>query len=502
MPNLNKETRTKLLYWMPLIVLAVIFMVMYWLHPYLRDDYWFREPMAAFISSPTWSNFWSGLAESAKYHFMYDNGRIYNLIGSVFVVMPKWIPSIFLGCCCALCVYAGAVLAGVWRRNFVMTSLFAFMFFITLPWFDYMTIMMYAFNYIVTTIVMFVVLTLFIKQRISGRWHALALGLAIGVCHEVFVGTAFCGTVAVFMLYREYRTKTNVWLIVGMLVAVVYLCFVPGTAVRSEDSNLFEGYKNLLLGILFGIPFYVAVLITLICVAVKGWRYRIKSPLFVLCFGAALGGWIIWRAIMSGPRVAWATDAMAIVAIIVLIKDIHVGRKIAIAVSSVLWLVIFGHLLACLPWYVKMKTEHDFAYQLVQEHPGEVVYAHLTNAHEAPAYLLGMPNYNAYMSWRSKFDSLMPPSLIDFCEENSKQSKHGDEALIFDGNIMIPADAAKPNEYIDMWLFYDGKPFKSYGLLMPIKSKTSGKDYLYVKPFVLSYTRCFSPITGVEIWKR
>ncbi len=99
-------------YKLTLAFVAVLFSAMYVLTPHMLDDEWFRMPMADFISEPSAENFFRGLWNSAVSHFMEDNGRIPNLTGSAFVVLPRWIMGCVLGFAVAYCLWVGAKLAG------------------------------------------------------------------------------------------------------------------------------------------------------------------------------------------------------------------------------------------------------------------------------------------------------------------------------------------------------------------------------------------------------
>ena len=85
----SSPTKKTLPYWIPLIVLTALFTAMFGIMPPLRDDQWFMSFATAFLENPSISNFIDGFREQVVFRYNFDNARIPNILGTVWVVLPR-----------------------------------------------------------------------------------------------------------------------------------------------------------------------------------------------------------------------------------------------------------------------------------------------------------------------------------------------------------------------------------------------------------------------------
>ncbi len=439
-------------YKLTLAFVGVLFSAMYVLTPHMLDDEWFRMPMADFISEPSAENFFRGLWNSAVSHFMEDNGRIPNLTGSAFVVLPRWIMGCVLGFAVAYCLWVGAKLAGVWRNNFVLYSLMAFLMVFALPWADFMFGIMFSLNYVVASAICLTVLYLFLDGRLKTWYWALLAGLFVSCWHEMFGGALFCGVCAAWLFDRRYRTGTTYFLIAGLLLGVLYLYLVPGRVGRVNAIEMFGGFKNPLSGVAYGVILYCLVIAILIALINKRWREQLLHGRVPIFFAMALCSWGIWRTFMVGLRTSWFMTEMSIIGIVCLagqlIADLSINKKVEVAASVLLWLLIVGNLSACVPYFFKMKKEVEDMSALLSQTDSGPVYYDYTTTDQVPVFLLNKPNFNSYLlwvaqyrstcRWRIQYRRVLPTALLDFSPESSEEIGDGCTAYNYKGHIVMP----------------------------------------------------------------
>ncbi|MDE6527270.1 MAG: hypothetical protein K2L75_08440, partial [Muribaculaceae bacterium] len=241
-----------LLYWMPLILLGIIYMLCFWFYPYLNDDLEFREPMAAYIADGTSTSFFDGWGYSVCDRYMHDNGRLPQLVGPLMVVMPKVLMSLIMAVCLVLAVFMTANAAGVWCRSAALTAFAALCWVVLFPWADYMFGIMFYMNYIPASAWLLFAFWLFADLRFKGVTIPLLVGLVLGSMHEIYAGTMFCGAMFVLVLFKRYRTRANIVFVVAVVLGLLYLIFAPGTASRQHGATLFKGFVYPLKSAVYG----------------------------------------------------------------------------------------------------------------------------------------------------------------------------------------------------------------------------------------------------------
>lgn len=485
-------------YWLTIAILAALYTAMYWLHPVLADDFDFKSFMATYLETGTWSSFWNDLQGSIIYHYKEHTGRIWNLIGSAILVVPKGIVSFILGSIAALNIWLAAKLVGIWRKNFFMYSVLAAMYVLFLPWFELMFTQMFALNYVVSSFILLATCYLFLNKRLN-IFTAFLLGIVLGTTHEIFGGAAFCAIATMPIFYKEYRTK-NTWVLLGgILISIFMLILAPGTIERSAQGELFLGFKNPRLGVAHGYMFYIYTIICLFHVFNARLRKILYTPVFIFCTAGAIGGWIIWRTFTISPRITWPMSLFSILGIAYLLKNLFISKTTtAILLGTIIWAAIYAHLASCIPWFIRIKAEAEEAYTLLIQKKDGVVYYDLTSVYDAPWYILGKPTFNAFQIFPNEYRRVLPTSAQNCINNKNIILPHGDKPCYSSCNFYLPIDsnAIKQNQ-ISANIFYNGKPYRTYAKAY----KMTGNDSLYmlVHPYIISYLHSRDEVTGIEI---
>ncbi|MCM1068066.1 MAG: DUF6056 family protein [Muribaculaceae bacterium] len=448
-------------YTLILSLLFAIFSLMYYLHPYLNDDLWFREPMADFLNTHSLDDLMHGWKESILMHIGCDNGRIAQLLGSVLVILPKWLISTLLSACICICIYISAKLAGVWTENYLLFSVLVLCWVYVMPWPDFMFGIMYSANYIPSAVFLLLSFYLFIHQRLT-LVTAILLGLVTSCCHEAFGCALIGGICSVVILFRNYRTANNFALIASALAGIAYLYFLPGTGVRFNGQNIFIGFINFKTSAAYGILLYAYISLLILALIVKSWRNNLNAPYIVGITVISVLGWCLWRTFMSGLRLTWCMNVVSLVGIIYLMKqapwNFSKKQPLNIILSTLLLLVSFAQLFISLPWFLKMHKEVNEVNKLIESTAGENVFFDLTTSDQVPAYTLGKPNFNVYFIWYPVFEEVYPTSLKNFKPEDAVLLDSPNTIFLYNGLMVAPARNIDFSRLELMTVTFDGSP--------------------------------------------
>ena len=100
-------------YWAVTLLVAILLGVMYYIHPYVMDDMWFRKSLSAYFDNPSAATFLSSWFDFAKVKYVNDNGRLAQMLAPFFLATPRWFVTVLLTGVAAGCLVLSAKLSGV-----------------------------------------------------------------------------------------------------------------------------------------------------------------------------------------------------------------------------------------------------------------------------------------------------------------------------------------------------------------------------------------------------
>lgn len=464
-------------------ILFAIFWIMYFLHPLIHDDRHFIYTMAAYEADPTFSNFINGWWLNVCERFTIDNMRLPQLISSAFLMLPKWLAALFYALSTTIMFVYSARLAGLWRRRFFLASALMFAIYFGMPWFENMFMGMYNLNYIVSSAIMLWAFSLLIEGKPKSIWLAGLLGFLTGWMHELIGATAI-GAIVFSLAIPSMRTRRSLAFIVGAGLALLFLgLVVPGTQVRSAffvpPLDLESLIYNLKYSLRLNWLSYIYIIIFLITIIRKSTRHIALSCVPLICLGGLLGGMAVFMCCLV-IRAAWSMLLMTFIGIFYFIGrvPISVNRKLAAALSFLIWAIISVQAVACVPWFLKVK-HIDEVYlankDLYEENKS--VFADFPTTIRQPWYTFGRPSAGTFSLY---IKVAVPQELSDFSPEKATRvgGDDKDPYWLYKDIIVTTYPGYHAGEKFDIWA--GGKAYRQFCGLVPFEVGDS--CYAFVNP--------------------
>lgn len=417
--------------------LSLLFGVIYYLHPCILDDLWYGRPLCRDWSDP--AAVLRSYADTYMDHYGYDNGRMANFFGMLLLLLPKWVGVSFFALNIYIVIAVGSALAGVWNRRWLLFALGAFAFTFALPWFDYMFVMIFAANYLTSTVFFLVALYVFMRRsRRVGAVGAFFIGLLLGSWHEQFACAALGAMIIVSLLWRSYVNRVNVALCMGLIFGLAFLLTAPGPYERASTFDMFKGFRQITIGLKFDLAFYGYMAVCAVALFTRG-RRELCTPMSVFLMLSAMAGWLIWRTFCHGQRLTWLPTLCSVLGLLYLAASWlrrPSGRWIKTTALAV-WALVFAHLISVIPWAARYGSEVSAARKLLDATPDSVtVFSYITPPALSPGYVLGKVNFNGVDSWFGFFERVINPEVKHFRPDSARLMNAGDEMYLYYGNLI------------------------------------------------------------------
>ena len=109
--NAHKKA-PKATYWSLLGLFALAHWAIFVLFPRISDDYWYGMLQHDYLRGLSESVSWSGVWETLRIHFTYDNTRLGNIVFVFLQLLPPWLSAVVpaacvLWICTGICRFAG-----------------------------------------------------------------------------------------------------------------------------------------------------------------------------------------------------------------------------------------------------------------------------------------------------------------------------------------------------------------------------------------------------------
>lgn len=223
------------------IIIALLWGVAYCLYPYFGDDIWYRNNFKDYLLDPDIESYFRNFASEFKARFLYDNSRLCNTVAMALTPFPRWLSGAVCACAAVLMCILAAAYAGCLKRHFAAFALLQALLIFGLPWYDSMLEVMFAFNYVVSAVVMLCVTIYFLRKPGGKPLPAFAAGLIGSLCHESFGLAIIAGASLTALFFKSYRNGRSLSFIGAAIIGLIFLIVLtPGSAYRLSAMGLNE----------------------------------------------------------------------------------------------------------------------------------------------------------------------------------------------------------------------------------------------------------------------
>ncbi len=491
---------TQWFYWGTIAAFGLVHAIIYSFFPYSCDDYWYMMPIADYCKGIDTSFPANELWDLWIDHYKTDNIRFANVVFSLFLLVPKAIPSILSGLFVGAMLWQSSLLAGISQRNPLLLTLLATMITFMLPWYEEMFTLCFAFNYVwASALAMMVALMFWSGDKRHGVIISGIAGLLLGTWHEGFAVPLLVGFSAYIVLNRREINSSRVAIMAGMIIGLLWLASAPGL-----QQNL--GYKTTKVTIemalgklaLYHFPFWILAITLIIAATKKHSRQLLKDPLLLSFTAICATGMALNLSTDVGVRTGWTGYMFGIIANVYLWHKIKPAvynntkstiKKILIAALAAL---LATHYAVVIYYSIKIRIENDFVLEEYKKSVDGTVFADVTYDYQASPIAWKKPYFeifsytwvtywiDQYHGYAGKRLKVIPTCLRDADVIKGEKVSGDNPFWEYNGYLYSPADAAI--SYGDIYEI-DFGPTKKRIELTPFPFKTSsGANYHFVFP--------------------
>lgn len=371
---------------------TVAFGLMYLMMPRAGDDYWFLAGM-----------FDDGFCECWRWHIYNDNSRLSNILGSLTLLLPRWIPALVSTAAVAWSlVLLGRMVGGSrpWQRPVAFTVVAA-AFVLALPWWECIFTAVFAYNYLwPTPVMLWLMLWLSGLQR-RRPWLMLLVGVLFGAWHEIFSLPLLGGTVVLLLFSRRHRRLDVLALAVGLLIGCAWVMLSPSVINRTgywhRVHPLPEEYHILWWHVASG----AFLLLAMGSLCVRRMHRRVLHP-YTIVIAVYAGVCAVSLVVSQTIRAAWPIYLLAYVGMVHLLLGLWRGMRsrggVAVAFTAVVWAFVLTHLAVAVPLAFTIHRQEQFIvaeYERTQGSERPIV-ADILLPQDAPVLAFGKPYTGLY----------------------------------------------------------------------------------------------------------
>lgn len=510
-----------------LVMVAVFLIAM----PKYYDDLWFilefRDWLAAqgVIDPTEGGNLltsgmpWEALAYTVREHWLYDNGRLCNMVVIPLLLLPKWVGSAIVVLFCAVMVGYGFRLAGIdWKRSaLVVPALFLWTFFI--PWSQHCGAMVYQYNYLVSGGLLLWTLALACTGRDS-RWRSIGvflLAVVVGVWQEGFSVPAFAGVAVCMCIFPACRTRRALCLMAGLAVGIAAVASSPAFRARVNYDIMSGPLAVTTAKALAGhLSFVLLVLLSGVSLCLRSTRRVVLSPQLLFALVAGFAAIIIQIVTVGTRRAGWCADIVSVVGLLYMLRHmpwngLWYRRQVALSFCLVAGVLTFWHWAVVDVLSVRIGRQmHEFIMRNVSG--GEqTIFTDIDTFYDLPAIAAGVPDcgiftsvsvmdsYHGYFNADGRTPRLVViPRALRGVTADSGEAVAGGSGWRRQGGYLFAAgevaDGTRLRADVRMWWgTARGVEFQCH----PFVSETDGKSYYYIYPWHSRWELMSGEIQGV-----
>ncbi|MGM9846160.1 MAG: hypothetical protein ACI30K_08040 [Muribaculaceae bacterium] len=523
----TSNTRANIM-WFITALMGIIFGVLYFLQPDTNDECWYKLSMIPYLKEPSLSAFFESVWNCCKHHYLYDNGRFANVVGTVMLLLPRWISAVILGGAVAYCMALSARLAGIWRKSVPAYVVLIFLWVFALPWNDKMLTLIFSYNYICGAALSLLLIALTLRVKSMSTGASFAIALLVGLWHEGFAGPMLCAIAALAVVHRRYRSKRIAAILIGLVLGITYLWLAPGTANRVAiyKAVLGSGLRDPFVVWYYGVVCYATLALAILRVFVRRHRHAMaSSPLFIVMLVAMLGALGVWRYFMGGARTALGCTMYAIVLLMALTAGRLSGRRgrrtpsavrrYAVAAATLILAALMAvNLTATIIGVANVRNCSRIMAERYSQSPAEDIYIPLKMPWQLSPWTLGKVDTMGFLTklsytyYKAYYYDVhgpvseprpVPIGLKGFTPAKAKEIGTGAYKAYYYGHVIVIDAPGYACTFNSVEYHFNDKKSRFQNFLMPFRG-ADGKEYTYVAPYgCYKESLLYGEPTGVEL---
>lgn len=456
--NYTPEGYQRLFYLIITMLTSIFFAILISLTPPGADDLVFMIPMKGHDAGP---GLWQMMIEEMPRIWSTQSGRLGNFMSMPFLyLMPKWVFGIISGILVGILIAVSCRLAGARFGSIVSWLIYATIV-LAFPWYDYLTLVTYAINYIWAATA--AVAAIFCFLNIQNYRGASLIGGCIlmfiaGWIHEGF-GAPLCAGVTICMIvgYKHSSKKRILaWFFLCIGTCMTFLS--PVFWHRSERASNFllkftyhEALMQLGPAFLYILALIFLVACVLLCKAARNKTLH-ASPLIIFTV-AAMASTVVFLKYYTGPRTGAPVILYSALACGYILSTSFRNLPSYVPLQWIIGIIIGGfstiHLIYADISQRNCIKEYEDVTRLFEASKDGTIYYDLSypttdlslfktsvrQFHErVPKEFMRM-----YFAPDKKM-VILPTIMKNFTPEKSHKSELSPAAMIYDGWIVLPED--------------------------------------------------------------
>ncbi len=370
------------IYWTVAVALSLLMGMLYLSAYPMADDLWFSIPG---YETASLSERVALSAEVLGRTVITDMFRFGNLLAPLTIMMlPRVLTALIYGVLCLLSIEG---IRRVLQAGFDKWVTYGgiFLFFIALPWYDYLLATSYMLNYLLSSVLIVWAIDIFLRERRGVSEGQYAAGCVVaffaGWCHEGFALPVACGMcVAILVMWwnsRRFPLKSlGLLLCLACGVSVIF----AGATFKTRSVGMFEAVVRMP-GWEFAIQLgpSLAILVVALLLSIPALIRNFNRPRLLLLLTSAVAAECVATAFYSGPRTGWPCVLYSMTALLSLPSEYdRLNRLNPRGVAFIAFIVLISvgsHLLYSIHRQIHLTEEYN---SVMQEYAtsisGEVYY--------------------------------------------------------------------------------------------------------------------------------
>ncbi|MCM1032329.1 MAG: DUF6056 family protein [Odoribacter sp.] len=341
-------------------IVAVAFLVMYIFTPTGADDLWFLKPVM--FARDRGDTFFSGIFDCWCEHFYIDNSRIPQLLLPIILQIPRCITATIIWIVfCTTLILTFKIVPDT-QHKFPVFSLMMLLMIVVVPWYNYMFIISYAFNYIWPSALLLLGMLMYIRPARSSV-SAFFIGMLTGLWHESFGAALAAGCIGPMIFFPSQRRHDRLAMGIGAAIAFGCYFLVPGTYNRLDSHGTtiisISALRINIIPILYLMMWGLAM-------CTKRWKLQASTPTATFC-AAAICPIIIISLLIHNVRSAYPALLISVPAICFLLpKLLKPRRKTAFLISIAIWIFLLSHLAVATASTIRLNRAAQEIYNAIE----------------------------------------------------------------------------------------------------------------------------------------
>lgn len=375
-----------------IIVISLINWVIFTFTPFSGDDWVYK---GAFEGPCTYASSWVSFPRWVIGHWLYTNGRIFNLILPVLLALPKWLVGAICAAMLLLMYRAILLIVPDVAKTGITSVLLITCIAIGLPWWDAMTVFACEVNYVWAAAMVLMAFYFIAFHSPTRSLHSVIATVVCffgGAAHEAASMPLCVGLAVFFALERKELIGIRRRYFVAFALGTAFVTLCPGiifravTKVEPDDPLIPLALKTVP-----AVLIMIAIFLALSCKRC-GRRYLVTllhRPAVALAIAAVISGAVSLASGIVG-RSGWFAELFAISVIFTMIGDIwHPRGVIARMLAYALALVVIAQVALVAAWQYWLGREADMLESLYACSDGSLVFMDYTSDNKVPLALLG-----------------------------------------------------------------------------------------------------------------